>query len=109
MRKDARDSGMACRFSKEPKTVFRALAAQVSQAAEESGKVDAVLVMAADEYGFADGERCMKNAPSELGHEGRFNWPSFITTTTKPCPMSSSTGVLDKTSHSTTRKDHLVA
>jgi hypothetical protein len=64
MRKDARDSGIACRFPNRSRTVFGAFADQVSVAADQSGKVESVLVVgidavraaagATDEYGFPD-------------------------------------------------------
>jgi hypothetical protein len=48
MRKDARDSGIACRFPNRSRTVFGALADQVSLAADQSGKVEGVLVAGID-------------------------------------------------------------
>lgn len=65
MRKDARDSGIACRFPKGSIAVFGASADEVLLAADQSGNVESVLVVgidavqaaarATDAYGPPDG------------------------------------------------------
>jgi len=72
MRKDAHDSGIACRFPDRSTTAFGVLADEVLLAADRWGSVESVLVMgvdavqaaarATDEYGFPDGTEVHDNA-----------------------------------------------
>lgn len=48
MHKDARHSGIACRFPKKSRVVFGALADQLSLATDQRGEVDSVLVVGID-------------------------------------------------------------
>jgi hypothetical protein len=72
MRKDAHDSGIACKFPGRSTTAFGAPADEVSLAADRSGSVESVVVMGIDavqaasraieEYGSPDGSEVHDNA-----------------------------------------------
>lgn len=115
VRKDARNSGIACRFPERSRAVFSTPADQLSLATDQRGEVESVLSSGSmpckplrrqplrrqpKRTVLRMRRRCTRSSPSGRGCEGMSDWSSSTTTTPQPRPTSSSTDILDSPSFS---------